>query len=93
MKREELIQFLKWVDASTYWKEDNDVPNTVIVDAYLNSHPSPTVEKPITAEEFVIQKYGENWLNIMWSPEDVLDALEEYASLKPTVAEREVGDE
>ena len=53
---------------------------------------SLTVE-PITAEEFVIQKYGENWLNIMWSPEDVLDALEEYASLKRTVAEREVGDE
>ena len=40
--------------------------------------------KPMTAEGFVIQKYGENWLNIMWSPEDVLDAMEEYAS-KPTV--------
>ena len=42
---------------------------------------SLTVE-PITAEAFVIQKYGENWLNIMWSPEDVLDAMEEYASLR-----------
>ena len=58
---------------------------------------SPAVKEsltaePMTAEGFVIQKYGENWLNIMWFPEDVLDALEEYAS-KPTVAEREVGDE
>lgn len=33
--RERLEHFLKYVDESTYWKEDNDVPNHVIVHAYL----------------------------------------------------------
>ena len=94
MKREELIQFLKWVDESTYWKEDNDVPNTVIVDAYLNSHPSPTVEKPMTAEE--IKEIWDKHHHIDCShrgkefekmdEEQFNDACNEiFASLKPTV--------
>ena len=33
--RKRLEHFLKYVDESTYWKEDNDVPNHVIVRAYL----------------------------------------------------------
>lgn len=30
-----LNNFLSWVDEETYWKEDNDVPNHIIVDEYI----------------------------------------------------------
>lgn len=36
------------------------------------------------AKEWVIKNYGEAWLKIpfAWSPDDVIEAMEEYAELK-----------
>ena len=88
MKREELIVKAKTFIANHEYKgiKSNHLSAILMADFVLSLSP-PAVkesEKPMEAEAFVIQKYGENWLNIMWSPEDVLDAMEEYAS-KPTV--------
>ncbi len=33
--RKKLIDCLNWIDKSTYWKEDNDIPTEFIVDKYL----------------------------------------------------------
>ncbi|MEP2668832.1 MAG: hypothetical protein ABJH04_07550 [Cyclobacteriaceae bacterium] len=33
-----LEHFLKYVDEHTYWKEDNDVPNELIVRAYIDKY-------------------------------------------------------
>ena len=32
----------------------------------------------MTAEEYIQQQYGENWLRVEWSAGDVVDAMEEY---------------
>ena len=32
----------------------------------------------MTAKEYIVQEYGESWLNHEWSAGDVIDALEEY---------------
>ena len=34
-KKKEYEKFLKWVDEKTYWKEDNDVTISQVVDEYL----------------------------------------------------------
>jgi hypothetical protein len=33
--RKELVNCINWIDKSTYWKEDNDIPNEFIIDEYL----------------------------------------------------------
>ncbi len=44
-----LEHFLKWVDEKTYWKEDNDVPNHLIVRAYMEKF-KPTETNTVLAK-------------------------------------------
>jgi hypothetical protein len=50
MKLEKRLEhFLKWVDEHTYWKEDNDVPNHVMVRAYMQKF-EPTETNTVLAK-------------------------------------------
>lgn len=50
MKLEKRLEhFLKYVDKQTYWKEDNDVPNHVIVRAYMQKF-KPTETNTVLAK-------------------------------------------
>jgi hypothetical protein len=71
-----LEHFLKYVDESTYWKEDNDVPNHVIVRAYLdkfkpNGQLSGIGSKRPTPQEFMEAKYKKAENRNIWREPDM----------------------
>ena len=40
----------------------------------------------MTAKEYIVQEYGESWLNHEWSAGDVIDTLEEYGKYCAEIA-------
>jgi len=42
----------------------------------------------MTAEEYIVQQYGETWLRTEWSPGDVIDALDGFAKHRIEEEER-----
>ena len=40
-------------------------------------------KQKMTAEEYIKEKWGEEWLTNEWQAGDVISALEEYAALQP----------
>lgn len=45
-----LEHFLKWVDEQTFWKEDNDIPNHVIVMEYMKKFKLEKKEFSVSAK-------------------------------------------
>jgi hypothetical protein len=42
----------------------------------------PDGEKKVTAKQFIIDNYGENWLHVEWSAGDVMDAMDDFSESK-----------
>jgi hypothetical protein len=46
MKKEELLNmFLEFVDKKTYWKQDNDVTNSQVINAFLEKYETRAPKK------------------------------------------------
>ena len=89
MKREELIKFASWFDTFRDIPKYETKTNEELVGVYLSLTPAvKESEKPITAEE-VLDRNGFDFAAFEFenehSAKNLLSAMEEYASLKPTV--------